>query len=554
MWQRIGSVIAGLLLWCSTTSWSRGEQSLQLALRYQQPTSEGSGRYHRLERNEQWQASQTAVIICDLWDSHHSVNAVRRVAELAPRIDTFVKALREKGATVIHAPSECMKHYADHPARLRAMQIPQAGTLPPDITDWCDQIPAEQQAAYPLDQSDGGEDDDPAELISWAQQLRQQGRNPRAPWLSQTDVVQIDDQRDFISDSGIEVWSILASRKVTKVMLVGVHTNMCVLGRPFGLRRLATAGLNVVLVRDLTDTMYNPRSWPYANHFTGTDIMVSHIERWVCPTISSQQILSGNEFRFSKDHRPQLTMLIADDEYQTERTLPEFAARHLSGSFRVTIAYGSETKRHSIVSLDDVRTADVLLISARRRLLPEADLQLIKQFVRSGRPMIGIRTASHAFSLRRGTPESGLADWPELDTQVWGGNYTNHYGNDLQAELSLAQSAAAHPIVRALGGALTMRPGGSLYKTAPLAPGTMLLMTGQVPNEPPQPVAWTFVRADGGRSFYTSLGHPADFDQVQFQTLLSAGIHWACDLPLPTMELLVDQNQRYAAGQGRQRK
>ena len=69
-------------------------------------------------------------------------------------------------------------------------------------------------------------------------------------------------------------------------MLMGVHTNMCVLGRPFGLRNLARSGKNVVLVRDLTDTMYNSRMWPYVSHFEGTNRIVEHIEKYVAPTIT----------------------------------------------------------------------------------------------------------------------------------------------------------------------------------------------------------------------------------------------------------------------------
>ena len=110
------------------------------------------------------------------------------------------------------------------------------------------------------------------------------GRNPAAPWKSQTDKLTIDDDADYISDNGEEIWSVLEDRGIDNVILMGVHLNMCVLGRPFGLRQMAKNGKNVVLMRDLTDTMYNPRQAPYVSHFTGTDRMVEHVERYVCPT------------------------------------------------------------------------------------------------------------------------------------------------------------------------------------------------------------------------------------------------------------------------------
>ena len=75
------------------------------------------------------------------------------------------------------------------------------------------------------------------------------------------------------------------------------------LGRPFGLRQLAKNGKNVVLMRDLTDTMYNPARWPYVSHFRGTDLIIEHIEKYVCPTVTSDQVVGGQPFRFKGDVR-----------------------------------------------------------------------------------------------------------------------------------------------------------------------------------------------------------------------------------------------------------
>ncbi|MCS7467699.1 isochorismatase family protein [Stieleria sp. ICT_E10.1] len=528
-------------------------QSLNLQLRYQQPTAEGSPRFHRLTRDEQWDPARTAVIVCDMWDSHHCVNAVRRVAQLAPRIDRFCDTLREQGVTIIHAPSSCMAAYENHPARVRVSAIATAASMPADIASWCDQIPSEEAAAYPIDQSEGGEDDDADDHRQWAERLAASGRNPRAPWQRQVDVIGIDDQRDFISDSGTEIWSILTSRGIDNVILVGVHTNMCVLGRPFGLRRLASAGKHVVLARDLTDTMYDYRAWPYASHFTGTDLIVAHIERYVCPTISSDQVLGDQAFRFAGDHRIGLLMLVAENEYQTNETLPAFAAKHLSTHFSVQFAWGSETERHEMVGIEQVADADALLVSVRRRALPQRDLDLIREFVRQGKPVIGIRTASHAFSLRDQPAPDGKSVWDSFDADVFGGNYNGHFGNSLKTRIRRPADAIHDPIATATG-AMNIQPGGSLYKTAPLAKGARVLLEGSVEGETAQPVAWTFIRNDGGRSFYTSLGHVDDFGQAEFEAFLSAGIHWACGLAPHTLAEVKAQNKRYAAGGGKQRK
>ena len=68
-------------------------------------------------------------------------------------------------------------------------------------------------------------------------------------------------------------------------------------------------GQNVVLMRDMTDTMYNPARWPYVSHFTGTDLIVSHIERYVCPTITSDQFLKLRFIVWQQPVRPGLAFL-----------------------------------------------------------------------------------------------------------------------------------------------------------------------------------------------------------------------------------------------------
>lgn len=179
-----------------------------------------------------------------------------------------------------------------------------SGTIdqPTDIASWCSAIPAEEKADYPIDQSDGGEDDDRSKHAEWAKKLVAMGRNPNMPWQQQNAGITIDSGKDYISDRGDEVWNILAQHKIKNVVLTGVHTNMCVLGRPFGLRQMARNGKNVVLMRDMTDTMYNPNRWPYVSHFEGTRRVISHVERFVCPTMTSDQWIGGAPFQFEGDN------------------------------------------------------------------------------------------------------------------------------------------------------------------------------------------------------------------------------------------------------------
>lgn len=504
-------------------------EDFSLTLRYQTETAANSGRYHRLVRPETWKANETAVIVCDVWDLHHSQNAVRRLEEFAPRLDEVLKNARSRGATIIHSPSDCMNAYADHPARARAIAVPKVAQLPDDITSWCSRIPAEEQAVYPLDQSDGGDDDDPEEHQAWAAKLIRLDRNPGLPWQKQSDLITIDSEQDYISDRGDEVWSILEQRGIKNVILTGVHVNMCVLGRPFGLRQMARNGKNVVLMRDMTDTMYNPARWPYVSHFTGNDLIVSHIEKFVCPTITSDQLIGGKAFRYKDDTRPHLAIVMAEEEYETERTLPKFAAEHLGNDFRVSLVYADDADRNQIPGLEVLNEADIALISVRRRTLAPDRLKIVRDFVAAGKPVVGVRTASHAFCLRNDPAPDGLADWPEFDAQVFGGHYTNHHGNKLIATVSVLDGVGDHPILHGVTRG-SFQSGGSLYMTSPLASEASPLLSGSVEGQSSEPVAWTFTRGDGGHSFYTSLGHPDDFDNIEFVRLLANGIHWAAGL------------------------
>ena len=93
---------------------------LKLKLRSRIETAPGSGYFHTITREQTWEPRATAVIVCDMWDVHHCLNAVRRATEMAPRMNELLGRLRDSGATLIHAPSGCMEFYANHPARRRA--------------------------------------------------------------------------------------------------------------------------------------------------------------------------------------------------------------------------------------------------------------------------------------------------------------------------------------------------------------------------------------------------------------------------------------------------
>ncbi len=276
---------------------------------------------------ESWQPGRTALIVCDMWDLHHCKNAVVREGEMAPRLNAVLEKARSQGVLIIHAPSSCMAAYEGTPARQRAQSAPAAAHLPEKIGEWCKQIPSEEMAVYPLDQSDGGEDDDPAEHAAWAKELQDRGLNPKAPWTQQIDVLRIDQEKDVISDSGVEIWNVLEARGIDRVILTGVHTNMCVAGRPFGLRQMAKNGKRVVLMRDMTDTMYNPARWPFVSHTRGTELFIRHVEKRICPTITSDQVIGGKPFEFSPATAgPRRLQILLLGDSTTEAIIPKKVA------------------------------------------------------------------------------------------------------------------------------------------------------------------------------------------------------------------------------------
>ena len=168
--------------------------------------------------------------------------------------------------------------------RLRAKLAPMVKTEVP-LRDWCS-LDKTREQALPIDDSDNGCD-----------------CQPRCPTdsermnLRQIAAIQMTD-KDAVTDSA-EAFYLMKQRGITNVIILGVHTNMCVLSRPFSIRQMVYQGQNVALVRDLTDTMYNPRSKPFVVHTRGTKLVVEHIERYWCPTFTSNDILGGEPFQFS---------------------------------------------------------------------------------------------------------------------------------------------------------------------------------------------------------------------------------------------------------------
>jgi len=142
-------------------------------------------------------------------------------------------------------------------------------------------INLKREAELPIVDSDGGCDDEPPSTYE-----------PPPPWKRQHPAIVIA-ENDIISDDGEEIYSVLVRNGIKNIFMTGVHINKCVLARPFGIRQMVMLGMNVLLVRDLTDSLYNPSMPPKVSHDQGTRLMVEHIEKYWCASITSEDVISS---------------------------------------------------------------------------------------------------------------------------------------------------------------------------------------------------------------------------------------------------------------------
>jgi len=225
-----------------------------------------------------------------------------------------------------------------------------------------------------------------------------------------------------------------------------------------------------------------------------------------------------------------IVFMIGEEEYHTWETLPDFAGRDLKPrGYQVVIVNADATDKNQFPGLvAALKDADLLFLSVRRRTPPKEQLDAVRAHLAAGKPLVGIRTACHAFALRPNDKikDPALAAWQEFDPEVIGGHYTGHYGKDKVA-VSQAPGAESSPILQGVAVARLIGNGG-LYKVSPLASTSVPLLIGTVQGQPPEPVAWTHLQgAKQGRVFYTSLGHPDDFQIPEFRLLLVNAVAWA---------------------------
>jgi type 1 glutamine amidotransferase len=225
---------------------------------------------------------------------------------------------------------------------------------------------------------------------------------------------------------------------------------------------------------------------------------------------------------------PHVVFVLGEKEYKTMETVPAFFESALkpagyTATFITAPPEGEATNDFSGLA-EALAEADLCFLSVRRRAPAKEDMQALKRFVADGKPIVAIRTSSHAFHLKDQPVPEGHEVWEAFDPAILGGNYHGHYREQM-AEISVAEGAADHGILKGVG---PLRSSDKLYQSRPLAAGTKLLLAGKIDGEVAEPVAWTnAVGENQAKIFYTSLGQDTDFADVAFQKLLKNAIDWA---------------------------
>lgn len=210
-------------------------------------------------------------------------------------------------------------------------------------------------------------------------------------------------------------------------------------------------------------------------------------------------------------------------EYESEASLHQLQ-RVLSEDYdhiSVTASWG-EDSGDRLPGIEALAEADLLIVFTRRMVLPVEELGYIRAHFAAERPVIGIRTASHAFQ-----------GYLEMDSEIFGGSYAGH-GDDEPTDITLAAGAARHPI---LPDVVPWSRADKIYRNPELGPrAEALLYANGRTSGLHEPVAWTNRYGDSGRAFYTSMGFPADFENENFRNLLMNAIEWTTGRDLKRKE------------------
>ncbi len=261
-----------------------------------------------------------------------------------------------------------------------------------------------------------------------------------------------------------------------------------------------------------------------------------------------------------------VVLVSGDEEYRSEEALPQLAkilAKH--HGFKCTVLFAIDpadgtinpNRNDNIPGLEALKTADLMVIFTRFRKLPDEQMKYIVDYVESGKPIVGMRTATHAFlndgskEYRKYSNSSGEKGWEGgFGRQVLGEKWISHHGDHGRQSTRgiVVKSEEGHPILRGIKDGDVWGPTDVYGVRLPLPGDSKPLLLGQVltgmkPDDPPvegkkndpmMPVAWvkTYSPSEGktARVFATTMGASQDLEAEGTRRLLVNACYWALEM------------------------
>jgi type 1 glutamine amidotransferase len=232
---------------------------------------------------------------------------------------------------------------------------------------------------------------------------------------------------------------------------------------------------------------------------------------------------------FADDAAPLRIHMIGIGEYKPVESLTAFK-QYLQERYRVAIttSFSNESAGRykdgtTLPDLEKLRDADVMVVFARRINLPEAHMAIVRNHWEQGKAIVAMRTASHAFQ---------PADNEIFDRQVLGGHYGGAADYKTPFNAIPAEGQAEHAVLSGVG-PITSR---GYYGNRPLAADAIVIQVNDEPQRKvKRPVPW-LPEYRGGRTFYTSMGVPEDFQDEDFRRLLTNAIFWTARRDVPKVK------------------
>jgi type 1 glutamine amidotransferase len=256
-----------------------------------------------------------------------------------------------------------------------------------------------------------------------------------------------------------------------------------------------------------------------------------------------------------------IVLVSGDEEYRSEEALPLLAnilARYHGFKTTVLFAINPETGKidpeylENIPGLEHLQQADLMVIFTRFRELPDEQMKFIDEYLAAGKPIIGMRTATHAFNykLNKDSPyskysfNSGVAEWEggfgrKILGETWIAHHGDHGKEGTRGLINGTMKGANHPMLQGVSDIWTY---SDVYTTRELKEGTEVLVwgaptNGMTPNATLNlkksilPVAWTteYTGKNGtvGRVFTTTMGASIDLKNEDLRRLLVNACYWA---------------------------